>query len=140
MTSTIPAGSPVWIDMTSSNFPAAQAFYQQLFGWKFEDVGNYHVFSLDGHPLGALTATDPNHQPAYPGAIDQWTVFLHSDNLPDTITRALAAGGEVLLPETTVYDWGVVSRYSPTLIAPSWVCGNLVPMLALVTTIKNVAA
>src|SRR5262245_44029416 len=54
--STIP-GSPrlpgkfIWADLVTDNVPAASKFYSSLFGWTFQDFGNYLIAANQDRPL-----------------------------------------------------------------------------------------
>ena len=53
-------GTPVWVDYGSNNFQACTDFYQQLFGWRFEDLGaefnSYNLVHCGDALVGGLIA------------------------------------------------------------------------------------
>ena len=75
----IPAGSPVWIDLYTSDPDASRAFYGELFGWTSEQAGDeyggYINFSKDGHLVAGAMANDGES-----GTPDLWTIYLAVDD------------------------------------------------------------
>src|SRR6185436_11280673 len=44
-------GKFVWADLVTDDVPAARRFYEELFGWRFLEMGNYSVALNDERPL-----------------------------------------------------------------------------------------
>lgn len=80
-----------YVEITVSDLPAARAFYEQAFGWSFNDYGPAYAGirtpSGDGE-LGGLSATG-EPQPGGP------LVLLFSDDLDATVAAVESAGGAV---------------------------------------------
>ena len=57
-TTALAVGTPIWVDLGSSDPQASARFYGQLFGWQAEDlgeeVGHYTMFSQDGKRVAAV--------------------------------------------------------------------------------------
>lgn len=99
-----PAGTPVWIDLATSDLAASRAFYCELFGWDAEEpspeMGNYFNFTRDGERVAGCMPAMPD-SPA-----DVWTVYLASEDAEKTCKAVLAAGGTVHAPAMDVEDLG----------------------------------
>jgi predicted enzyme related to lactoylglutathione lyase len=93
-----PQGTPVWIDLQSTDPVAACAFYSGLFGWDIPpalpEMGGYLLATLNGVPV---TAIGPQ-PPMMDGAPATWTSYLAVDDIDAAIGAVPEAGGTVLLP------------------------------------------
>jgi predicted enzyme related to lactoylglutathione lyase len=87
-------GKFVWADLVTDDVPAAQKFYSQLFGWTFQNVGNYVIAANDDCPMCGMfqrpRPEDPSAQPRWFGYISVSNV----ERATETVTRS---GGKVLL-------------------------------------------
>jgi predicted enzyme related to lactoylglutathione lyase len=80
-----------YIEIQASNVEATRSFFQQLFGWKFEDYGpDYSAFS-DGRLSGGITRADA-HASIASGSV--LIVFYHT-NLEDVRQHVLGLGGGI---------------------------------------------
>lgn len=90
-----PEGTPISVDLGIPDLERAMQFYGALFGWEFEvgpaEYGHYTTALLDGRRVAALV---PNLDPA--ATEFWWNVYLATDDVDATITRAQGAGGEVV--------------------------------------------
>ncbi|MFF2052376.1 VOC family protein [Leifsonia sp. NPDC058194] len=90
-----PPGTPVWVDLQSSDQPAAVAFYRAFFGWEAPDAsaetGGYSVATRGGVPV---TAIGP-----LPSGVERsiWTTYFAVADADASADAAIAAGGAVLL-------------------------------------------
>lgn len=94
--SSFPQGTPIWVDLQTSDQPAASAFYRDLFGWEVADAsaatGGYSRASLGGTPVAAIGPFPPMvTRPV-------WTVYFSVDDIAASATAAAQTGGAVLLP------------------------------------------
>jgi uncharacterized protein len=88
-------GKFVWADLVTDDVPAAQDFYQQLFGWRFELAGDYMVALNDERPLcGMFQRSRPKGQPAQP----RWFGYISTDSVGRTEKAVTRLGGRVLAP------------------------------------------
>ena len=91
-----PPGTPIWVDLQSSDQPAAVAFYRAFLGWEAPDAsaetGGYSVATLRDVPV---TAIGP-----LPAGVDRsvWTVYFAVADADASAAAAEQAGGAVLLP------------------------------------------
>jgi predicted enzyme related to lactoylglutathione lyase len=91
------AGTPCWADLTSSDLPAARAFYAAVFGW------TYHDEEENGHVIARTDGADAAGLGGAPeGGASAWTVYLASDNANATASAVTAHGGTVLFPPADV--------------------------------------
>jgi len=98
-------GTPSWIDLGSPDTQASAAFYGGLFGWKADidprpEAGGYGMFSLGGKNVAGL---GPKMNPDMPTV---WTVYITVADADDTLAKATAAGGTVIMPAMDVLDAG----------------------------------
>ena len=93
-------GVPCWVDTTQPDPEAAVAFYGQLFGWVFEDIGSqYSVARLGGGDVAAVS-------PASEGSAAAWNTYVWVASAEETIAKVHAAGGQVLSEPFDVQDAG----------------------------------
>jgi hypothetical protein len=87
-------GKFVWADLVTDDVPAARRFYAELFGWTFQDLGNYTIAANDGRPLCGLFQRD---RPAdKPQARPRWFGYISVGNVEKTARAVTEAGGRVL--------------------------------------------
>ncbi|QFG24443.1 VOC family protein [Actinomadura sp. WMMB 499] len=107
-------GEPCWLDLASPDGAVSKRFYRELFGWSSytltqDAYGDYEVFTLGG-PDGPTTAglqmlADPDQPPT-------WTVFFRVDDVEETGSRVLAAGGQEVMPPMQGMHLGRVAMYT----------------------------
>ncbi len=99
-------GTPIWIDLSTSNIDASRAFYSALFGWNVpppnEQFGGYTMMDLDGALIAGAMPKGPDEA----GMPDAWTIYLASDDAAASVEAAKAAGGAILLDAMDVADFG----------------------------------
>lgn len=99
-------GSPVWVDLTVPDLEAVKPFYEELFGWDFEDYGeefgHYHMITNGGAFVGGAMSQSGagSGQPA------AWSVYLKSNDIAQSLADTAEAGGAVLVPAMPVGDLG----------------------------------
>jgi uncharacterized protein len=107
------AGMINWADFVSTDLDAATGFYTGLFGWETEDMpmpgteGVYRFFRLGGRDAAA-GGTMPADM-AGQGIPSHWNVWVASDSAEKTVEWAAAAGGQVLMPPTTLGPSGTLA-------------------------------
>ena len=94
------AGTPAWVDLTTSDPAASRRFYGELFGWEFQvgpaDTGHYTTCLVRGHSVAGIAG-----DPAPAGTSAAWTTYLASGDVDDADAAAASAGplgGSVLFP------------------------------------------
>jgi len=83
-----------YVEYPARDLAGTKRFFQQAFGWSFEDYGpDYAAFSgqgLDGGFFKSELAARTDQGSAL--------VVFHSENLEATLARVAAAGGEIVKP------------------------------------------
>ena len=104
------SGSPVnWVEHMGPDRPAAVEFYKALFGWGSMDmdmgegVGIYSMF-LDGETpsAGCMQVGAEAGPPA-------WMIYLHAENIGETLEKVAAAGGTVIQPSMDIGQFGHIA-------------------------------
>jgi predicted enzyme related to lactoylglutathione lyase len=98
-------GTPSWVDLGSADSQASAAFYGELFGWTAEidprpEAGGYGLFTLDGKRVAGL---GPKMSPDLP---PYWAVYITVADADETLAKAAAAGGKVVMGPLDVFDAG----------------------------------
>jgi predicted enzyme related to lactoylglutathione lyase len=109
-TPTYPPGTPSWIDLTSPEVEKSAQFYERLFGWQSEDLGeqagHYTMFRQNGKMVAAV---GPQMQPGMPVT---WATYIATDNARDTARKVKEAGGKVLAEPFDVMDQGSMGVFA----------------------------
>lgn len=105
-------GVPSWVDLTTTDAEAAKNFYGKLFGWEWEasdmpQGGTYWTATLGGRRTAGLSAQQPAM--ANQGIPSTWNTYINVDSVDDTTAKAVAAGGEVIMPPVDIGDTGRMS-------------------------------
>ncbi|MFG3136862.1 VOC family protein [Streptomyces sp. NPDC048211] len=104
LTAPVPGG-PCWIELSTSDVPAAKSFYTALFGWRCEtdpreEAGGYTMAHLGDDRVAALS---PVYRPGQPPA---WTVSFAVEDADAVTEKAKAAGGSLLVGPMDVFEEG----------------------------------
>lgn len=104
-----PHGLFGWVDLSTSDVPAAKAFYTGLFGWDAEDVLTpmgpaYTMLRLDGRLVAGLGPQPPGLAEA--GVPSLWNSYVMVDDVDEVVARAERAGGTVAMPAMDVMTEG----------------------------------
>lgn len=96
---------PAWVELATSDSPAARDFYARLFGWQIEvspdpQYGGYATAKLGGADAAGIT---PKQSPEAPNA---WGVYIGTDDVDATARQVEAAGGTILAAPFDVGDQG----------------------------------
>jgi predicted enzyme related to lactoylglutathione lyase len=90
-------GEPCWADVVAADVPAAQRFYEALFGWTFVDTGaefgHYVMCMKNGRVVAGMSPPMPGSE-QMPAA---WSLYLMSHDLADTAERIEEHGGKLLV-------------------------------------------
>jgi predicted enzyme related to lactoylglutathione lyase len=99
------AGTPGWFETLSSAYTDSVGFYEDAFGWATHVVSDspefrYTTLGKDEHARAGIM----DGSAFLDGETSRWHVYLTVDDTDDTVARAVAAGGEVVLQaEDTPY-------------------------------------
>ncbi|MFG1642393.1 VOC family protein [Amycolatopsis sp. NPDC049252] len=90
-------GTMAWNECMSRDYPAARAFYEQVFGYGIQDLSTdeftYAVLLLDGRPVGgvgALPDSVPSDVPSH------WDTYFSVADADASAARAVELGGRAL--------------------------------------------
>jgi predicted enzyme related to lactoylglutathione lyase len=87
-------GKFVWADLVTDNVLGARKFYARMFGWTFQDMGNYIIAANDDRPLcGMFQRPRPE---ADPNAKPRWFGYISVPNVERAQRAVTKAGGRVL--------------------------------------------
>ncbi|MFF1877599.1 VOC family protein [Leifsonia sp. NPDC058230] len=99
ITDSFPQGTPIWVDLQSTDQAGAAAFYRQLFEWDVPpaspETGGYSVAMMRGVPV---TAIGPLPDSFGENGRSVWTTYFAVDDIAASTAAATAGGGNVLLP------------------------------------------
>ncbi|WP_282791913.1 VOC family protein [Streptomyces sp. CC224B] len=103
-------GSPIWVDLGTTDMDGAAAFYRGLFGWDFErggeEVGGYGLFRRDGRTVaGGMTVTPEMGAPA-------WSVYFRTPDADATARQVEQAGGRTTWEPADVLDLGRMAGFT----------------------------
>lgn len=106
-------GRIVWRDLISGNPAQSRRFYEELFGWEFEGVGNlfnlggddaYSLIRHNGRLIGGMVNEASLDNDA--DDVSQWVVLMSVADVDAAAEDFQTRGGEVLTPPTDVADRG----------------------------------
>jgi predicted enzyme related to lactoylglutathione lyase len=91
-------GEVAWIELMTTDAPAAMRFYADLFGWTESDamdmgpMGKYHLFNRPHGMIGGMM----NKSPEMAEVPANWGLYFRVADLDAAIVRLKANGGQVL--------------------------------------------
>jgi uncharacterized protein len=113
-----PAGTPCWIDLSTTDPAASTAFYQGLFGWEAYSAPAaggpaYTFFAPDGtrpadFPGQVVAGLMPNPGPGQ----SAWNTYVAVADAAATATLVGQAGGQVLVPPVDVDGQGRMAMFA----------------------------
>jgi len=96
------AGTFCWVELQTTDVPAAREFYGAVFGWTMADMPGplpYAIASLEGSAMTAGLAELPQEARAM-GRPPCWMPYVAVDDVGTSTERATGLGGRVLVPPT----------------------------------------
>jgi predicted enzyme related to lactoylglutathione lyase len=104
-----PAGSFCWIELHTTDQPAAKNFYNALFGWEAQDMPMgpndvYTIFKLQGRDAAAGCTLRPDER--WQGVPPHWLIYITVENADAAVAKAQQLGGKILAPAFDVMDAG----------------------------------
>jgi predicted enzyme related to lactoylglutathione lyase len=91
-------GDVSWIELMTTDAPAALTFYQKLFGWQAGDamdmgpMGKYHLFTRHLGPIGGMMNKSKEMAQVPP----HWGIYFRVGDLDAAVGRVKAGGGQIL--------------------------------------------
>ena len=104
-TNTHAPGSFCWIELATTDAPAAAEFYTQLFGWDLKEVpmgehGTYYVFQKGGRDAAAAYTQQQE------GAPPNWMSYVAVEDADAAAEKAKDLGAQLYAPPFDVFDLG----------------------------------
>jgi uncharacterized protein len=104
-----PAGNFAWMELATTDQPAAKTFYTALFGWSAIDFpmgpdSFYSMFSLDGRQTGAAFTMSAQERGA--GIPPHWQLYIAVDDADAAAGSAQELGGTLVHPAFDVMNFG----------------------------------
>jgi predicted enzyme related to lactoylglutathione lyase len=81
-----------YIELGVSDLPATRAFYEQAFGWRFNEYGPDYAGIVAPDGEGEVGGLNPGRVAGRDGPL----VLLFSEDLDATVAAVTAAGGEIV--------------------------------------------
>jgi uncharacterized protein len=109
-------GEPSWLELMTTDAPAAMTFYQQLFGWQpsqamdMGDMGSYQMFNRGERMIGGMM-----NKPAQMAQVPpHWAIYFRVSDINAATGRVKEAGGTILSGPMEVPggDW-IVNAMDP---------------------------
>jgi hypothetical protein len=99
-----PQGTPNWVDLSSPDPAASNAFYGSLFGWEIQDsgpeMGNYGMCLLGGRPVAGIGPQLGGDAPP------AWLTYLAVEDVEKVAEAVPPHGGTLVVPPMSVGDAG----------------------------------
>jgi uncharacterized protein len=97
-------GATAWNELTTRDPAAAKSFYEEVFGWVYEekefDRGLYTIISHEGEGFGGITDRMPADLP------NHWLVYFAVEDADATVAKATERGGEVAVGPFDIEEVG----------------------------------
>lgn len=102
-----------WFEIPAQNLERAQTFYAAMLGRPLERTGHHDgypaaLFAAEG--VGGCLVADPRRKPSTEGTLP----YLAVSDVEGALSRAKAAGGEVVLPRTSIGEHGFIGLVRDT--------------------------
>lgn len=103
------AGDFCWIELATTDQPAAKKFYTELFGWAINELPMgpndfYTTFKIEGRDVGAAYTLRPEQRAL--GVPAHWNLYVAVTNADTAAGRATDLGAKVIAAPFDVYDVG----------------------------------
>lgn len=99
-------GAFSWNELVTGDVEAAKGFYQQLFGWEFEEFNAagmpYTVAKVGDKEVAGMMATPAGSDSMPP----QWGAYVTVDDVDASAAKVEALGGKILVPIEDIPDIG----------------------------------
>lgn len=114
-------GQPCWAGLSTTEADASATFYREVFGWSIESQGSEHgdyriaAARTDSGPVAvaglseAMDEASPTDAPAHHDAEARranWTLYLHFDEIEQSVDEALHLGATTIMEPTEVGEQG----------------------------------
>src|SRR6476646_10475553 len=102
---------PAWLDLSSPDPKASQAFYSGLFGWDFEInddplYGRYAIAKHNGKDVAGIGGKQMPEQPTV------WALYIGTRDAAGLGEKVTAAGGSIVAPSFEIGDQGRMAVFA----------------------------
>jgi predicted enzyme related to lactoylglutathione lyase len=103
----------VYFEIPVNDIDCAVIFYQNVFGYQFErtsiDGNEMAIFpnDEDGFGISGALAKGDSYLPGKQGA----RVYFNANNIDEILSKAVAVGGKVAYPKTSIGELGWVAEF-----------------------------
>lgn len=108
----VETGTPIWVDLGTTDLDAAKAFYADVLGWNFtstgEEFGNYQMVDV-GVPVGGAALNMKETGEPDPDMPAWFTVYLKVDDAAAAVEQVVAHGGTVFVAPMAVGPLGTMA-------------------------------
>jgi uncharacterized protein len=105
-----------YFEISSSNFLQAKEFYEKVFDWRVELMGEEGA-------MAHTTASDKDYNPIEPGGInggfyarksnnDQPSFGVETGSIDQTLKAVKGAGGKIITPKHAIGEWGFMADFA----------------------------
>lgn len=110
------SGKIVWHDLITDTPAESRRFYEELFGWEFEGMGNvlgfgaddaYTLIRNDGRMIGGMI--DANRLRNSQEDISQWVTVMSVGDVDSAVATVESGGGTVFTPPTDLESRGRIA-------------------------------
>ncbi len=92
-------GALGWVELATRDTAGARDFYPEVFGWSVAPSEHYTQWGLNGQDFGGMLAMDDRFPPQVP---PHWLPYFSVADADNTVGRAVAMGGDVLVPAVSM--------------------------------------
>jgi hypothetical protein len=102
-------GTFCWVELGTTDQPAAKKFYSDLFGWSVNDLpigpdSFYTMLQLRGKDVAALCQLNPEQLAQ--GIPPHWLLYIAVESADEAAKAVIAAGGKTMMEPFDVFDAG----------------------------------
>jgi predicted enzyme related to lactoylglutathione lyase len=101
-----------FIAITADDVERARAFYEQVFGWTFEDWGPPDFYII--HGAGFPGALQKRHEPIVGTHPRSFEISVAVDDVDATAKKVKAAGGAIVMAKTKLDGVGTLVHFTDT--------------------------
>lgn len=103
-------GTPTWVELRSPDVEASIAFYHELFGWKASEEKRSSGSRMFSSGDKLVSGVRPVHGTQIS---PQWITYVSTDDAAQTVSRARAVGGKVLMETDRDEATGMIMLQDP---------------------------
>lgn len=103
----MPHSPLIHFELCVNDSAAAKAFYSSVLGWEIAPTSmpHYQMIATGQAPEGGLMQRTPEMPPP------RMNVYFYVDDVADTLDKAVAAGGRVVLPPMAIPNVGTAGMF-----------------------------